>query len=364
MSEALAENLARMPEFRVLGPEACGPDNCQSGTHARLTGGLTRTTEAWQLAVNLAGRDGRLLWADCLEYRAIDQPLIALRALVQRAAGRIMAALSLSDGRRFETVEGDAENGLLGQARTLMGCGEGEANQVSRGIFDALLVEAPDNWMVQAWSGYNDFYLWFLMLDGVGPQLLHSGIAKARRAVQLQPSAPLAREVLGWTLIKLGRVREGLMHYRASLGMNPHDKVAWKGYGSALIEVGQAREGLDLLKREDGSSGFSSKGQVWLTSYGHFALGEFQAASEFVDMAEGRGLNFEAWRAVTFFRADQSARAREHAENFRDLAGEMGLLQPKTEPSDLVQLILDREHITRTFLQDEFRDALGAVGIA
>ena len=134
--------------------------------------------------------------------------------------------------------------------------------------------------MVQAWSGYNDFYVWFLMLDGIGDQLLHDGIAKARRAVQLQPSAPLAREVLGWTLIKAGRVREGLMHYRASLGMNPHDKVAWKGYGSALIEVGKIREGIDLLKREDGSFGFSCGGQIWLMGYGHFALGEYRAASD------------------------------------------------------------------------------------
>ena len=121
MSEALAEDLARMPEFRVLGPEACGPDGCQSGTHARLTGGLTRTNGSWQLAVNLADRDGRPLWADCLEYRAIDQPLTTLRALVQRAAGRVMAALSLPGGRQLETVEGDAENGLLGQALALTG---------------------------------------------------------------------------------------------------------------------------------------------------------------------------------------------------------------------------------------------------
>lgn len=93
-------------------------------------------------------------------------------------------------------------------------------------VFCTLLVQTPDNWMVQAWSGYNVFFVWFLMLDGAKDHLLDDGIAKARRAVRLQPSAPLARDALGWNLIKAGRVNEGLMHYRASLGMNPYDAVA------------------------------------------------------------------------------------------------------------------------------------------
>lgn len=363
LSEALSEYLGRVPEFRILGPESCAPNECQDGTDARLTGGLTRTNASWQLAINLADRDGRPIWADCLEYREIDKPLSTLRALVQRAAGRVMAAVSRSRARELETVEGDLEKGLLGQALTLMGCVEGDANQISRGIFDQLITEAPDNWMVQAWSGYNDFYVWFLMLDGIEDRLLYEGIAKARRAVRLEPSAPLAREVLGWNLIKAGRVSEGLMHYRASLGMNPHDQVAWKGYGSALIEVGKIREGIDLLKREDETFGFSSGGQIWLLGYGHFALGNYRSAFDVIDSAPGISLNMEAWRAATKIRTDQLTAAREHAAKFREMAGEMGLLRPKTGASDLVRLILDREHITRTFAQDDFRDALAVAGI-
>jgi DNA-binding SARP family transcriptional activator len=363
MSEALAENLARMPELRILGPEACAAEEWQSGTDARLSAGLSRADGSWQLAINIADRDGQPIWADCLKVQTIDQPISALRALVQRAAGRIIVATTLSDQYRLETVEGDNENSLLGQAVMLMGCANGEANQVSRGILDALLVQAPDNWTVQAWSGYNDFYVWYLMLDGTKDNLLHDGIAKARRAVRLQPGAPLAREVLGWTLIKAGRVREGLMHYRASLGMNPHNTVAWNGYGSALIEVGKFREGIDLLKRDDGTFGSSNKGQNWLVGEGHFALGEYGTASDIIGKATGTSLAFEAWRAATSLRTDQQAKAREHAERFHDMVGDMGLKQPKQEPGDIVQLILDRDNVARTFAQADLRNALSVLGI-
>lgn len=219
-------------------------------------------------------------------------------------------------------------------------------------------------WMVpflflgQAWSGYNDFFVWYLMLDGTKDHLLYDGIAKARRAVRLQPSAPLARDALGWNLIKAGRVNEGLMHYRASLGMNTYDTVAWNGYGSALIEVGKFREGIDLLKRDDRTYGFTSGGQNWLV-----ALGEYRTASDIIGNATGASLNFEAWRAAISLRADQQAKAREHAERFHEMAGDMGLQQPKLEPGNLVQLILDRDNVARTFAQADLRDALSVLGI-
>ncbi len=45
------------------------------------------------------------------------------------------------------------------------------------------------------------------------------------------------------------------------------------------------------------------------------------------------------------------------------MAGDMGLKQPKQEPGDLVQLILDRDNVARTFAQADLRDALSVLGI-
>ena len=363
LSEAIAKDLALDGGLRVLGPLECSPATCQSGTHVRLVGGLNRVNGAWHLAVNLSDPTGQPIWADCLEFIDVNQPLAMLRAAARRAVGRILATESLARKQGQDLHEDGAANGLLELAVSLLSCLDGGGNQISRGIFDALIDEVPNNGLVQAWAGFCDFVVWYLMLDGVDNKLFDDAVRKTQRAVRLSPGAPLAHEMLGWNLLKASRTSDGLFHCRVAIGLSPHDPAAWKRYGASLIEAGKIHEGLELLAREDGITDPSKSGQIWLKGYGYFALGDYETAANVIASAPGSSLSYEAWRAAAYVRTGQETKAREQAGKFHDVAGAMGLKRPKIGPDSFVRLILDRENITRTYMAEDFRDAVQRVGI-
>ena len=363
LSEAIAKDLALDGGLRVLGPLECSPATCQSGTHVRLVGGLNRVNGAWHLAVNLSDPTGQPIWADCLEFNDVNQPLAMLRAAARRAVGRILAAVSLARKQEQDLHEDGAANGLLELAVSLLSCLDGAGNQISRGIFDALIDEVPNNGTIHAWAGFCDFVVWYLMLDGVDNKLFDDAVRKTQRAVRLSPGASLAHEMLGWNLLKASRVGEGLFHCRVAIGLSPHDPAAWKRYGASLIEAGKIHEGLELLAREDRITDPSKSGQIWLKGYGYFALGDYKTAANVITGAPGSSLTYEAWRAAAYVRTGQDAKAREQARRFHDVAGAMGLKRRKVGPDSLVRLIFDRELITRTFVAEDFRDAVHSVGI-
>jgi adenylate cyclase len=86
----------------------------------------------------------------------------------------------------------------------------------------------------------------------------------ARRAVSIDPRAPLARFALGSTSMFLGRIDQALMEMREAIRLNPSHAAAHAIMAPLLCYVGRADEALDSVRRALNLSPYDPRLGLWL----------------------------------------------------------------------------------------------------
>ena len=88
----------------------------------------------------------------------------------------------------------------------------------------------------------------------------------ARRAVALDPRAPLGHFALGSTAMFLGRIDEALIEMREAIRLNPSHAAAHAIIASLLCYVGRADEALDSARRALRLSPYDPRLGLWFAA--------------------------------------------------------------------------------------------------
>jgi Tfp pilus assembly protein PilF len=106
-------------------------------------------------------------------------------------------------------------------------------------LFEHALAVTERNWLAE--------YVIGTKLEQQGQ--IDAAIAKYRRALEIRPQAPEARNNLGNALIKQGKREEGIAHLREAVRLWPGYVSALSNLGAALCEGDQVEQGLLYLRQ-------------------------------------------------------------------------------------------------------------------
>ncbi len=126
---------------------------------------------------------------------------------------------------------------------------------------------------------------------------LDEGLARIRRAVELDPLSPLLNTVLGRHFLLLNEPDLAFQQFRKSLQLNPNFALARMRLGEAYLQNGSAKEALDELQRARTLFGQDSVG-IGQLGHAYAILGEkSKAIEQLTRLAElskqGYSLNYD-----------------------------------------------------------------------
>ena len=293
LTEELIASLGRLEELRVAGRSSSfafkGRDvdvrevGVELGVAAVLEGGVRRTEERVRVTAQLIdARTGFQLWSETYDRESKD--IFAVQAEIARDVGE---ALDLRLPRamgsfriRARIPEREAYELYL-RGRHAWRSRTGEGLELALELFQAAIAQDPE--FAEAHAGLADTYLALVAYGyrsratlsraweavdralALDPDLvealasrgylrshnheLAASLADFRRAIELNPSYPLAHHWYSLALSSLGRVEEAIREHRRALELDPLSPTPHSAYALTLLNAQRLEEAEEMAAR-------------------------------------------------------------------------------------------------------------------
>lgn len=226
------------------------------------------------------------VWAESYDRDLTD--IFAVQGDVSAAIARELQA-SLTPGEQGRIHSRPTDNieayDLVLRGRELIGKSRAQNESAVEIIKQAIRL---DPGYADAYSALSGAYMQRVQLFGFPPVWADSGVALARRAIELTADNAAAHSVLGANLVQLGRSREAHDAYERSLELNPNSSTALNNLGSLEARRGRLDLAFPLLFKARKLDPRSSYPALNLAS-GYAAVGDRDAALRWLERAADLG---------------------------------------------------------------------------
>lgn len=251
----LVTDMTRFQTLHVVSPRrqawhpSAGPQGgwssppVPSGAGYLVNGSVRLSNETIRVTAQLGdARNGAGLWADRFDRR-LDDLFSVQEEVADRLAAHLVSHVELEGTRRSRRrppASLDAYDLCL-RGRELHGRATEADTLAARAMFDQAIAADPEYAQAWAWQAYTVqrgyTHLWG---EPRGPAAAAEALRLARRAVELEPDAPLCLARLAFILLLNGGWDEALEAARVAVMANPCDVEARYNYADVLAHAGDS----------------------------------------------------------------------------------------------------------------------------
>jgi len=314
-----------------------------------LHGSVRRAGDLMRINTQLTDAvTGKQVWAD-----RMDGAIEELLAYPDRISRKIVSALSvdLTDSERQLLAQRDTEDHAAYeqflQGEALFYRYARTSNRAARALFERALVLDPDYaraYAMLAWTHTFDFMNGWS--DSLG-ESLNEGIRLASRALELDPSLPLAFFVRGLAYREQGEYVKALVEAEHAVALDTNYANGHVLHATLLYYAGRPREGLERMKTAIRLNPRHPFNYPFHLGQAYFVLGEYdQAIAAF---KEGLNSNpaserLRVWLAAAYARSNRLDEAKWEIAQVLTVNPEFSLARisrafPFKDPSDLERFV-------------------------